>query len=145
MHNMLIPIFSALLAGFRFRLVLPNRIIVLIRSVNRPKLRPWDRFLRIWLLRLWPERQSALVIVKPETVISWLLFRPYCADLGESQELSLCQEIVYIGGCRFYGVFDRGSPILAPKNHNGARDSCAGEKTRGAGLKLQSTREQPGT
>jgi hypothetical protein len=41
------------------------------RSVNRPKLRPWDRFLWIWLLRFWPEWRSALIIVEPETVIAW--------------------------------------------------------------------------
>ena len=48
------------------------QIIVLRRSVSsRPKLRAWDRFLWIWLLRLWPEWRTALIIVKPETVIAW--------------------------------------------------------------------------
>jgi hypothetical protein len=37
------------------------------RSVNRPKLRPWDCLFWIWLLRTWPHWRSALVIVKPET------------------------------------------------------------------------------
>jgi hypothetical protein len=78
MHNILISLFSALLAGFRSRralqteiLALQHQIIVLKRSVNRPKLQTWDRFLWIWLLRLWPQWRSALVIVKPETVIAW--------------------------------------------------------------------------
>jgi transposase InsO family protein len=78
MHNILISLFSALVAGFRSRLVLQteilalrHQIIVLKRSVNRPKLQPWDRFLWIWLLRFWPKWRSALIIVKPETVISW--------------------------------------------------------------------------
>ena len=78
MHNILIPLFSALFAGFRSRLslqteilTLRHQIIVLKRSTNRPKLRSWDRFLWVWLLRFWPDWHSALVIVKPETVIAW--------------------------------------------------------------------------
>ena len=78
MHNILISLFSALLAGDRSRLALQteilalrHQIIVLKRSVHRPKLRPWDRFLWIWLLRLWPQWRAALIIVKPETVIAW--------------------------------------------------------------------------
>jgi putative transposase len=78
MYNILISLFSALLAGFRSRLALQteilalrHQIIVLKRSVNRPKIRVWDRFLWIWLLRFWPEWRSTLVIVKPETVIAW--------------------------------------------------------------------------
>jgi putative transposase len=47
------------------------QFIVLKRSAKRPRLRPWDRFLWIGLLRLWPQWRSALVIVKPETVIAW--------------------------------------------------------------------------
>jgi transposase InsO family protein len=78
MQNILISLLSVLLAGFRSRLALQteilalrHQIIVLKRSVNRPKLRAWDRFLWIWLLRFWPQWRSALVIVKPETVIAW--------------------------------------------------------------------------
>ena len=78
MLNILIPLLSALRAGFRSRLALQTeilalrqQIIVLKRSTHRPKLRFWDRFLWIWLLRLWPQWRSALVIVKPETVIAW--------------------------------------------------------------------------
>jgi len=51
---------------------LRHQINVLRRSVpNRPRLRTWDRLLWIWLSCLWPAWRSALVIVKPETVISW--------------------------------------------------------------------------
>ena len=79
MRNVLISLLSAFLATFRSRLTLQteilalrHQIIVLKRSVpNCPKLRPWDRLLWIWLSRLWPEWRSALIIVKPETVISW--------------------------------------------------------------------------
>ena len=78
MHSILISLISTFLAGFRTRLALQteilalrHQIIVLRRSVsNRPKLRAADRFLRIWLLRLWPEWRSALIIVKPGTIIA---------------------------------------------------------------------------
>jgi putative transposase len=79
MHSILISLISTFLASFRTRLALQteilalrHQIIVLRRSVSsRPKLRAWDRFLWIWLLRLWPQWRSALIIVKPETVIAW--------------------------------------------------------------------------
>jgi len=79
MRGMLISLISTILASFRTRLALQteilalrHQIIVLRRSVaSRPKLQAWDRFLWIWLLRLWPEWRSALIIVKPETVIAW--------------------------------------------------------------------------
>ena len=78
MRSIPISLISAVLASFRSRLALQaeilalrHQIIVLRRSVsNRPKLRAWDRFLWIWLLRLWPQRRSALIIVKLETVIA---------------------------------------------------------------------------
>ena len=38
---------------------------------QRPKLLPWDRIFWVWLSRLWSDWRSALVIVKPETVIRW--------------------------------------------------------------------------
>jgi putative transposase len=79
MHSILMSLISSVLAGFRTRLALQteilalrHQIIVLRRSVpSRPKLQAWDRFLWIWLLRLWPDWRSALIIVKPETVIAW--------------------------------------------------------------------------
>jgi putative transposase len=78
MCSILVSLFSALFAGFRSRLALQaeilalrHQIIVLKRSTHRPKLRSWDRFLWIGLLRYWPQWRSALVIVKPETVIAW--------------------------------------------------------------------------
>ncbi len=75
MRNIPIPLFSAFLATFHSRLALQteiialrHQIIVLKRSVSiRPKLRPWDRLLWIWLSRFWPQWRSALIIVKPET------------------------------------------------------------------------------
>jgi putative transposase len=75
-------VFSALcafLAGsFRSRtalqieiLALRHQLTVLQRSVTRPRLSATDRWLWTWLFRIWSEWRTALVIVKPETVIGW--------------------------------------------------------------------------
>jgi len=53
-------------------LALRHQIGVLQRSDRkRPKLAAADRFFWAWLCRVWSDWQSALVIVKPETVIAW--------------------------------------------------------------------------
>ena len=52
-------------------LALRHQLGVLRRSVKRPKLMSADRLLWIWLCKVWSDWLSALVIVKPETVIAW--------------------------------------------------------------------------
>src|SRR2546421_10986039 len=53
-------------------LALRHQIGVLHRSAGkRPKLTAGDRLLWICLSRLWRDWRSALVIVKPETVVAW--------------------------------------------------------------------------
>jgi putative transposase len=52
-------------------LALRHQLDVLQRSEKRPKLTAADRFLWGRLSRFWTEWRSALVIVKPETVIRW--------------------------------------------------------------------------
>ena len=53
-------------------LALRHQIGVLQRSVKkRPKLTAADRLLWAWLCGIWSDWRSALVIVKPETVIAW--------------------------------------------------------------------------
>src|SRR5215472_5496337 len=52
-------------------LALRHQLNVLQRSVKRPKLTAGDRYLWARLSRLWSGWRSALVIVKPETVIGW--------------------------------------------------------------------------
>jgi hypothetical protein len=54
-------------------LALRHQLDVLQRSVKRPKLTAADRFLWARLSRFWTGWRSALVIVKPETVIAWHL------------------------------------------------------------------------
>jgi hypothetical protein len=53
-------------------LALRHQIGVLQRSVKkRPKLTVANRVVWAWLCGVWSEWRSALVIVKPETVIAW--------------------------------------------------------------------------
>jgi len=52
-------------------LALRHQLNVLQRSVRRPKLRSTDRWLWIVLARLWTNWRSALMLVKPETVLGW--------------------------------------------------------------------------
>src|SRR5438093_10629478 len=40
-------------------------------SRTRPRLTPADRILWAWLSRIWADWPTALVIVKPETVVAW--------------------------------------------------------------------------
>src|ERR1700704_5450052 len=53
-------------------LALRHQLQVLQRA-RPPRLRltPADRLLWVWLLRVWTDWRTALVIVKPETVITW--------------------------------------------------------------------------
>ena len=54
-------------------LALRHQLLILQRSSRGHKLRlRWtDRVLWVWLSRLWNDWRSALLIVKPETVIAW--------------------------------------------------------------------------
>ncbi len=53
-------------------LVLRQQVVVLSRkSGSRVRLRNLDRLLFVWLYRLFPSILSAIIVVKPETVIRW--------------------------------------------------------------------------
>jgi len=52
-------------------LALRHQIGVLQRKTPKPKLKPADRRLWVWLSQCWPRWRSALVMVKPATVIDW--------------------------------------------------------------------------
>jgi putative transposase len=52
-------------------IALRHQVAVYQQSISRPKLRPTDRLLWVWLSRLWPGWQEALAFVQPRTVISW--------------------------------------------------------------------------
>jgi len=80
---MFAPLFSLLFAlqsCFRTRaalhaeiLALRHQLLVLQRSSreHQLRLRVWDRAFWVGLSRFWPDWRSALLIVKPETVIAW--------------------------------------------------------------------------
>ena len=52
-------------------LALRQQVAVFKQNRKRPKLRPRDRVFWTWMSILWPDWRSALIIVKPETVIRW--------------------------------------------------------------------------
>ena len=53
-------------------LALWHQVTVLRRSApERLRLRGSDRFLFVWLYRLWPSVLGSIVIVQPETVVRW--------------------------------------------------------------------------
>ncbi len=52
-------------------LALRHQLLVLQRSVTRPRLFRWDRILWVWLSRLWTGWRSSLLIVQPATVVAW--------------------------------------------------------------------------
>jgi len=56
---------------FSWRISRFGQLGVLRRSVKRPKLTSADRLFWTWLCEIWCNWRSALVIVKPETVIGW--------------------------------------------------------------------------
>ena len=52
-------------------LALRQQLVVQQRSIKRPKIRNTDRIFWVWLLRIWNDWRSSLIIVKPPTVIGW--------------------------------------------------------------------------
>src|SRR5579863_743341 len=80
MFTTIFLLLSSIRRGFRTRaalqteiLALRHQLLVLERSSrgHRLRLSIADRLVWVWLSRLWSGWQSALVIVKPETVIAW--------------------------------------------------------------------------
>ena len=80
MSAIILSLFSFIRQGFRTRallqaevLALRHQLLVLQRVSRDRKLRLSlvDRLFWVWLSRLWSGWRSALVIVKPETVLAW--------------------------------------------------------------------------
>ena len=72
----MICVFARGLLTGRGRLALENlalrqQVAVLKHANRRPKLRPRDRIFWVWLSRLWAAWRSALIVVRPDTVIRW--------------------------------------------------------------------------
>ena len=66
-------------------LALRQQVIVLSRkSRSRVRLRNIDRLTLAWLYRFFPSSLSAIVIVKPETVIRWHRRASICSSVCPS-------------------------------------------------------------
>jgi putative transposase len=52
-------------------LALRQQLAIYESKRKKPKLRRCDRIFWVWLSRLWDRWSSALLVVKPETVIGW--------------------------------------------------------------------------
>ena len=50
---------------------LRHQLVVLSRTTGRPRLSTWDRAILVLLARANPTWRDALMVVKPETVLSW--------------------------------------------------------------------------
>jgi hypothetical protein len=52
-------------------LALRHQLAVLQGGGRRPRLKPADRLLWVWLSRAWSGWEDVLVFAKPSTIISW--------------------------------------------------------------------------
>jgi hypothetical protein len=78
MTNLFLPLLRIIFALFKDsrdlvleNLALHQQLLVYKRLHPRPQLRHADRLFWVWLSKVWNGWRNALVIVKPETVISW--------------------------------------------------------------------------
>ncbi|MGA2916629.1 MAG: integrase core domain-containing protein [Sedimentisphaerales bacterium] len=78
MKNLVMLLFELIRLSFKNRhnlilenLLLRQQIIILKRKTKKPKLKNIDRIILIWISKLWNNWKSALIIVKPETLIGW--------------------------------------------------------------------------
>lgn len=69
--RLLSALFQSRITLLAENVALRHQLTVLQRSVKRPKLKPRDRVFWAWLSKIWPAWRSALVIVKPDTVVRW--------------------------------------------------------------------------
>src|ERR1700716_4133861 len=100
-------------------LALRHQLAVLHRSARkRPRLSPADRMLWAWFSRVWSDWRSALVIVKPDTVITWhrkgfRLFWTWKRRLGKVGRPTVSREIRRLIRC-----MSRENPLWgAPRIH----------------------------
>ena len=66
-------------------LALREQLGIFQRSVRHPKIRQRDRLFWVCLQKVWKEWRSALVIVRPETVLDWQRkrFKRYWCQLSQ--------------------------------------------------------------
>jgi hypothetical protein len=75
METLILPFLMLILALDRHlaieNLALRQQLVVLKRQAKRPAVRTRDRIFWVILSRIWEDWKSALIVVKPETVIRW--------------------------------------------------------------------------
>jgi putative transposase len=77
MFSFLFPIFCFFVRPERVKelalenLALRQQLVVMKRQCPQPRLRRADRWFWVWLLRAWPNWRTALLLVRPGTVIGW--------------------------------------------------------------------------
>ena len=95
MKTILSSVVSFFVSTFRSRLSLQMEILALRhqlavyqRAGKRPRLRSADRILWAWLARAWCGWREALILVQPQTVITWQRrrFRDYWRKLSQRSE-----------------------------------------------------------
>ncbi len=52
-------------------LALRQQLAIFQRTIQRPRIRKRDRLFWVGFSRIWKDWRSALIIVKPETVLKW--------------------------------------------------------------------------
>lgn len=105
MNSVLVSLISTLLVSFRSRIALQGEILALRHQINilqrssqkRPRLRVSDRILWVWLSRLWSNWRSALLIVRPETILSYLALAAWIKRLFPSIESGQCWVVAALG------------------------------------------------
>ena len=86
-NALLVVVRAALVSRTRLaveNLALRQQLAVFKRAAKRPRLRRGNRIFWSWLSRAWPGWRSAVIIVKPETVIRWHRLRRAIHRLGSS-------------------------------------------------------------
>src|SRR6266508_1808527 len=58
-------------ASLELELIALRHQVTVLRRHGRPRLLSADRLLWVWLYRIWPQILSAMVLVKPTTVVQW--------------------------------------------------------------------------
>ena len=78
MKSIVMLLFEFLRLSFKTRqsvvlenLLLRQQIIIFKRKTKRPRIENIDRIILAWISKLWNDWKSAMILVKPETVIGW--------------------------------------------------------------------------
>ena len=88
-------------------LALRHQIVILQRSVKRPRLHRRDRIFWVWLSRLWRGWRSSLIVVQPETVLRWHRegFRLYWRWKSRRRCAAAFQNILNLRRCNCNALF----------------------------------------